>query len=426
MPSPDSACPGGTSAAVLSSPPFPEAPETAAPKADRLPGPLSFLLLTDAERAERLRAEWESLLGRCERNELALSPDWLLTWWQVYGPLQGREFRLGLFYEKDRLVGLAPLARRRHFYRGCIPFRRLEFLASGEKEGHGIYSNHLSVLAEKGYEEAVARRLAEELDAGTLGKWDEVVLPMTDGDTPMAAALPRALRQAGYLVSAEKMDSAPYIPLPATWDAYLKSLSGSHRHLLTRSLRAFDRWAGGPTRLERVADPGDLEKGKRILVSLHHARWEKDAQSGVFRSPHYVRFHDLIMARLLERGCLELCWLSVRGKPVAVLYGLAWGGKVYAYQMGRCPDVPSNVRPGAVLLAHAIRAAIEAGRREFDLLASEAPFKTQLALASRPLLCVRAVRPGLVEHARRAADHCARRLRLLRRVGRWAGRAAHR
>ena len=41
------------------------------------------------------------------------------------------------------------------------------------------------------------------------------------------------------------------------------------------------------------------------------------------------------MAWLLEQGALELLWLSVRGEPVAALYGMVWAGKVYAYQCGR-------------------------------------------------------------------------------------------
>jgi hypothetical protein len=50
----------------------------------------------------------------------------------------------------------------------------------------------------------------------------------------------------------------------------------------------------------------------------------------------------------------------------------------------------------------AIRRAIEAGRREFDLLADEAFYKLQLTPRSRPLVQVRAARPSLVEWTRRA------------------------
>src|SRR5206468_4273142 len=106
--------------------------------------------------AETLRPVWSKLQEHCPRHELTQSPDWLLAWWRTFGRLQDRQLRLGLFYEGERLIGLAPLLRRTHKYRGGLPFRRLELLASGEPDADGIYSNHIGILAERGAEENVA------------------------------------------------------------------------------------------------------------------------------------------------------------------------------------------------------------------------------------------------------------------------------
>jgi CelD/BcsL family acetyltransferase involved in cellulose biosynthesis len=377
---------------------------------------LSWTVVTDLAEAEALQPEWTALLERSARNELTQSPEWLLPWLHVYGPLQGRRLRLVLFRDSGRLVGLAPLARRRHWHRGLLPFRRLEFLASGEHEGRGVCSNHLNVVAERGAEEPVARGLAAAIASGAIGTWDEAVLSMMDGDGPMPGLLTAAFRDAG--LAAEKVETAraPYIPLPASWDDYLKALSCTRRRQATRSLRAFEQWAGGEARLERATDPASLEVGKRVLVRLHHARWSGDGASGVFRSPIFLQFHDVMMRRLLERGALELSWLTVRGEPVAALYAMTWGDKVVAYQMGRRLDVPAAIRPGGVILLHAIRQAIEAGRREFDLLADEAPYKLQLAPAVRPLVQVRVVRAGFLESLRRLVEGCAEAVRPLRRA----------
>ena len=378
-------------------------------------------LATTVADAERLRPEWTELCKRSERNELTLAPEWLLTWQQIYGSQQGRQLRLALFRDGDRLVGLAPLSRRCHWHRGVVPFRRLEFLASGEREGHGICSNHLNVIAERGAEEAVARRLATALMDGTLGAWDEVVLPMMDGDGPMPGLLSTAFREARFRVETIEAARAPYISLPKTWDGYLKSLSCTHRRQVTRSLRAFEEWAAGEWRLERVTDAADLEKATRVLIALHQGRWEGDGQAGVFRSPSFLQFHDEIMRLLLKRGGLELLRLTVRGEPVAALYGMTWGDKTTAYQTGRTFNVPNNVRPGGVILAYAVRAAIGAGRREFDFLADEAPYKLQMATASRPLVQLRVARSGPRETARRLMERGFDglrdvRRRLLRRV----------
>lgn len=372
-------------------------------------------MVADPAEAERLRPEWADLLESAGHDELTLTPDWMLTWWGVYGPTGGRRLRLGLFRDGGRLVGLAPLLRRTHWHRGVVPFRRLEFLASGEREGHGVCSNHLNVIAERGAEESIGRSLTAAVAAGTFGGWDELVLPMMDGDGPMPGLLAGAFREAGFAAEIVETNRAPYIHLPATWDDYLKGLSCTHRRQVTRSLRAFDQWAGGTARLERAADLAGLEEGKRVLTILHHARWEGHGQSGVFRSPLFLGFHDAMMRRLLERGALELMWLTVRDAPVAALYGMTWGGRTTAYQTGRRLNVPAAVRPGGVVLAYAIRAAIEAGLREFDLLADEVPYKMQLTDRVRPLVQVRVVRPGWREPLRRLAERGAA-VRPLRRM----------
>lgn len=358
-------------------------------------------IVRDANAAETLRPEWDALLPRCARTELMHTPDWLLTWWRVFGPLQGRQLRLGVFHDGDRLVGLAPLLRRRHWYRNWLPFRRLEFLASGEPAADGIYSNHLSVLAESGYEEQVPRQLVEAIAAGAFGHWDEVVLPMMSGDTSMPEQLVDSFQAAGYAAELTRTAGAPYIPLPGTWDAYLRDLSKYGRRNIQRSLKAFTEWSNGTMRLECITSRDKLEDGIRILKSLHHERWANDDSAGVFHSPLYLAFHEQMMRTLAERGALELLILHARGEPAAALYSFVWNDKVYAYQSGRRVDVPGTLRPGGVLDALAIRRAIEQGRREFDLQADEVFYKKQFTPHVRPLVQVRAARRCLVEMIRR-------------------------
>jgi CelD/BcsL family acetyltransferase involved in cellulose biosynthesis len=376
----------------------------------------SLVVVTDTSEAASLRRAWTSLQERCDRNELTQSPDWLLTWWRTFGGLQNRQLRLGFFHEADRLIGLAPLLLRRHWYPGYLPFRRLELLASGEPDRDGIYSNHIGILAEQGSEAKVASRLVNGLKAGAFGPWDEVVLPMMSGDTAMPELLVDAFRTAGLDAELTVTAHARYIPLPGSWEDYLQGLSPGGRRNIVRSVKAFDEWAGGTTKLEWASNAADLEKGREILIGLHHERWAGDDTAGVFRSPHYLDFHDHIMHLLAERGQVELLWLSARDKPVAALYGWVWDNKIYAYQTGRCTDLPTNLRPGGVLFAHAIRRAIEQGRREFDLLADDAFYKQQLTPHSRPLVTVRATQSTLVEAVRRFGSFCKAGLRRLRRT----------
>jgi CelD/BcsL family acetyltransferase involved in cellulose biosynthesis len=200
---------------------------------------------------------------------------------------------------------------------------------------------------------------------------------------------------------------APYIELPSTWEAYLKGLSKKHRYSVVRTLRDFEAWSGGRHEFVHAATASQLEQGTRILIYLHLRRWQSEEGAGTFRSPRFLAFHDRVMPALHRQGALDLSWLMVRGKPIAAMYNIVWNNKVYFYQCGRDPEVSDSIRPGGVLLAHSIRSAIEAGRREFDFLNDVSRYKSQLANASRPMVQLRVARPGMLEFFRRVSDGCA-------------------
>src|SRR5205814_1134596 len=156
-----------------------------------------------------------------------------------------------------------------------------------------------------------------------------------DGEGVLPGLLAAALAQAGLAAHCEPTKACPYLPLPATWEAYLAALPKKKRYGVVRALRDFDQWAGASAEVRRAVTPAELDEGKRILAALHNERWDAAGEPGAFRSPRFTRFHDLVMPQLLDAGALELQWLCVGGEPVAALYAIVWNNKVYYYQCGR-------------------------------------------------------------------------------------------
>ncbi len=359
-------------------------------------------VLTSADAAAALVPEWEGLLSRSACDVPFLSPQWLLPWWRVFGHLGGRRPAVMPVEESGRLIGLALLSFRWHRYRPGLPFRRVELWGSGEDERDSICSDYLNVIAEKDREPTVASAFARAL-ARCMDAWHEMVVPLMDTTHPMPALLVREFRALGLEAELTPTTEAPYIPLPTTWEAYLAGLDRKDRYLIKRSQRDFDDWAAGSSVVHEASSEAEIEKGAAVLRSLHGERWEGTG-GGTFRSPRFLEFHGHAMRAMLRAGGLRLTWLTVRGEPAAAMYSVARGGKVAFYQCGRRLDVPKGVRPGGVLLYHAIRRAIEAGEKEFDFLGGEAVYKRQLASAARPLAQLRVVRPGWRESARRLLE----------------------
>lgn len=377
--------------------------------------PLEFRLVREPVELEALAPAWQALLRASLSDEPMLGPDWLLPWWSVYGA--GRELRVGLFHEGERLVGLAPLCVRRRWHRPGIPLWRLEFLGADVDEGDGVCSEYLNLVAAVGQEERIAHAFAREVLRGSFGHWHELVLGALDGEGPMPALLLEAFAARGHAGERQVTTESPYLQLPDSWDTYLRQcLNKDKRRHLQQALRGFEAWAGSDWKVEHVRGPADLMHGRGILHALHNHRWQAgDDCGGAFQKPRFVSFHDEVMPRLLERGQLELFWLAVRDKPVAVHYQIVANRKVYYYQCGRSLDVPHRVKPGIFLLAQAIRRAIEQGLREFDFLGGDAQYKRELSRTRRPLVQLRFSQGGPREWLRRGADAACAWARQLRR-----------
>lgn len=376
-----------------------------------------LVVVTEVAALEALRPSWARLLERSECPAPTMTPEWLLSWWRVFS--EGRSLRAGLVLEDGRLIGFAPLLARRHWYRSCLPFRRLELLGTGEDESDETCSDYVGILAERGREEAVASELASGLVMGAFGAWDELHLSLLHGESSMPDLIGAHLNRGGVPTTKTVINQCPYIPLPSTFEAYLAALSPTHRALVRRSMRAFEKWSDGEVRFDQVRSLEELPHGVSILRDLHAARWQDQRAGGVFGSSRFSAFHRAVLPQLLEKGQVEICWLSVRGEAVAAHYNLVYGDTVYFYQSGRRLEVPSGVRPGTTMHAYAIRRAIEAGRREYDFLAGTQRYKLELSLATRPLIELRAVRPVVMETARRVADMGAAQVRALRAGVRW-------
>ncbi len=392
------------------------------------------------EAADALAPSWRGLLARASYPSASRTPLWALSWWRVFGDAGGRRMRVVTVRDASgTLVGLAPLVWRWAAHRRALPVRRIEPMGTGEAEADEICSDYVGVLAARGREHDVADAFARALAGGELGGWDELLMPAMGEDDPMVAALDASLRAIGLRVRIAAFGACPYIALPSSWDAYLKSLGADDRYLVTRSLRELEKWAGkGNFALRCARTAAELAEGRRVLHSLHGERWSSPgarATGGVFTSERFTRFHDLVMPKLLARdplradGELELLWLTANGRPIAAAYEIVYDGRVLFYQSGRALDVPKGIRPGIALHALAIRRAIEAGRREYDFLNGAAHYKTQLAQASRPLVTLRAVgatsRARAVDAAAGALDAAAEVTRgLARRLRASRGRDA--
>lgn len=217
--------------------------------------------------------------------------------------------------------------------------------------------------------------------------WDVAILSNLAPEAPNAMRLAAAFTQAGYAVRRKALWSCPYLDLPATWEAYLASLSSSRRQRLRRNERNLRR-----DHAVTITDYGveRLDEGWQKLVSLHRQRW---AGAGVFDDPQVDRMHRSFVRELASRGELWLTTIELDGQPAAAWYGFTDRGTVHFYQSGRDPRWEDE-SVGVVLMTLMIRRAIERGYRRFDFLRGDEAYKGLWTGSQRSTAELVIFRPG--------------------------------
>jgi CelD/BcsL family acetyltransferase involved in cellulose biosynthesis len=371
--------------------------------------PLRIRVVTSASEFARLSDDWERLQEKAAVTSVFASFDWQYLWWQTYGKEQPLLVLLAM--HGDELVGILPL------YVQTVPMLRypvrlLRLIGSGGD----TWPDDLGPILAEGYEAEAARELAQEVMR--ISRWDVLFLTDMDPSSAFTSAVQVASTAAHLECHAEHAERIVYTALPATWEAWLQSMSGDRRYRIRNARKKLH--AAHSARFFVWTDPATLDQGIDRLVHLHHKRWKQAEQSHSFATPEYIGFHRAVMAACLNRDRLRLYCLELSGEIVAMFYFYRFRNRVYLMQSGFDPD-HSKVKPGQVLLGHVVEHAIGEGNEVLDFLRGDHQYKEEIATGERKTVNFTALRfrPGaLVYRTRRMylPELKARALQLAQRM----------
>jgi CelD/BcsL family acetyltransferase involved in cellulose biosynthesis len=313
--------------------------------------------------------DWRELAN----NAPMQSPEWMLTWWDIYaGP--DDELAVLLFHEPGGgLVGLAPL-----YLQGTGSRATVRLLGSGD-----TCTNHTTWHCAGGWEERVGTEVGRFL-LGCRSDWKRLLFESIDADAVAVQTTVDFLAENGCLRHHRPIYHCWKISLPDTWDDYLQMLSKSLRKRCRKLQRQF--FDSDVIKIRQVENESDLQKGFETLLKLHAARWGSPGKPfGVYDDRRFRTFHEMVSRKLLTRNQLRLAWLERDGEPIAVEYQFVDAGAVYAYQAGINLSVAAECSPGKLTMMAAIQYALARGCESFDLLRGDEPYKAHWR--AEPLAC---------------------------------------
>jgi CelD/BcsL family acetyltransferase involved in cellulose biosynthesis len=310
--------------------------------------------------------------------------------------------RLIVVRSGETLIAIAPL---RLVTSPLYWFSRLEFLGTGDAG-----SDYLDLIVRHGHEQQALDSIADFLAAQRLTVRLGHLPPAS-----LAAQLARRMTDAGWTASSAVDGICPILNLAGhTFDSFLGTLGTSHRANVRRRLRAIERQF--EVRFERITAHDERQQMLERLATFHGRRYEERGGSTAFSTPAVRAFHEEATRGALDRGWLQMYALRLDDTIAAVMYGFGYCGRFYFYQHGY-DDRYGAHSIGLVLMALTVRAAIDDGAREFDMLWGTEQYKSLWARDARVLQRVDLfpLRIGEAMH-RHAADARRGVAQLARRV----------
>ena len=188
-------------------------------------------------------------------------------------------------------------------------------------------------------------------------------------DSPTLPVLKESAEKRGLTFTQEKLQPAPAIQLPSTWEDYLAGIDKKQRHEIRRKIRRAES-NPIPVRWYIVQDENTLDAEIEDFLNLmaydHH---KEGFLTEVMRSQMRASLHTAFRA-----GWLQLAFLVVGDQKAAAYLNFDDANKIWVYNSGIDFSF-QELSPGWVLLGYLIEWAINHRRETFDFMRGDEAYK---------------------------------------------------
>ncbi len=337
---------------------------------------MKFSIIRSTEEMKSMADEWNALLIDCAIHVPFLRNEYLVAWWDTLGGGEWKQGELCVIIARHpdgKLAGIAPL----FFTKNLAQTPALMLLGSIE------ISDYLDIIVKPADMSDFVSGLFEYLQQMSTPEWQVLDFYNIIENSPILPALKLACARTGWKLNVERLQPAPYIPLPGDWETYLGSIDKKQRHEIRRKMRRAET-NEPPARWYILTDPSGLEQEMETFMQM----MAQDAGKATFLTEAMrLQMHTLAQTAF-KHGWLHLSFLEVGGEKAAGYLSFDDGGHLWVYNSGIQPDFAA-LSPGWVLLGYLIEWAIQNGRHSFDFMRGDELYKYRFGAVDR--FVVRAV-----------------------------------
>ncbi len=304
---------------------------------------------------ERIKHDWNELLGSSDLNEVFLTHEWINIWARHF--LKDKElFIICIYNDGGKMDAIVPCWKSRFF----VFFNVLRFISDD-------FSDYLgAIVRSSGDYKMITRKILEVIKKES--KTDIIYFRQ------VPEKFKNALSDCKIFKSKEKESgSCYYIKLPSTIDSYVGKFNSKQRYNILKRVKKAEE--NSISYLNSGVLPED---NPGILIErffeLHQKRWNIKGKLGVFYNDKIRSFFKDLFLAFYKSKILVLSFLKYEGNYIAGSVSFDRAGKRQVYLPGFDPSY-SNFHPGIVLTYYNIREAIDKKYGEFDFLKGNEDYK---------------------------------------------------
>jgi CelD/BcsL family acetyltransferase involved in cellulose biosynthesis len=325
-------------------------------------------VIRDLRAVDQYREAWRDLFERSDR-ELSTSFEWSRTLTETH-LRPGDEFFLIVLRDGSGVRAIVPLVGS-HARIAGLPLNTIAPLSER-------YRTHSDLLAHP-VDDEVVDALLDAMRALPWA-WDVFRLMQVLEANPLIDTIARVAARRRMAVRLRGEPPSFFLPLPATYEAYLAARSSRFRNHLRRMEKKLA--ATGRIRMAAAGDGIDLEPALSAMLDIEAQSWKHAHGTAMSAVPHQARFYREMSAAMSAAGRLHLTLLLRDETPIAYNLGLVRAGQ-YAYLKTSFVETLKPLGPASVLRAWLIESLIAGGVRFLDFPAEPYEWEAQWTSAHR-------------------------------------------
>lgn len=338
---------------------------------------LKIKIINTLEELQLIKSDWDKLVEISSATIYQRSC-WLFTWWKYYHNPKIDQMLVLLFYNKDNLVGIAPLYIHKDTFLGKVFFKSIHFIGSETlfSKTFGLFndnspSDYSDVICSPGFERIVIETLINFLMENK-DLYDEIIFTNLNTQSIAYKYLPELLKDKDLKFILKEGEMCPYIQTPRSFEEYLNSRVPSVKRRLTQSWKE----SGKLFKIQKSRSYEELKNFLNEIKDLHQTKWNRIGFPGFFGDHRYEKFFNEFIDLCYNDGTIWCAKAHSNNRTIAGRLAFKYKGKFYDYLSGIDDTAPeAKRRPGLVLLMEMINDAITENIPVIDLLRGDESYK---------------------------------------------------